>query len=104
MMISVKEMAKRVGCSSSTVINYIKAGKIKGQRLGPVWAIAEEQAVELRNLVDMAKRERTQRGMRQLRAKGYIRPGGPGPLWVHLEKIEKRLEAIENALTKPSVN
>ena len=41
-MLSVPEVAKRLGVSVGRVRHLIHAGRIRAQKIGPVWVISED--------------------------------------------------------------
>lgn len=43
---SIKEAAKRLAVSETTVRKYIKLGKLRAHRIGRVWRISESAATE----------------------------------------------------------
>lgn len=44
MKINALEFARRVGTSRSTILDYAKEGKIRGQKIGSAWHFEEEEA------------------------------------------------------------
>jgi excisionase family DNA binding protein len=42
-MLTVTEAAQRLGLSRSTVLNQVRAGVIRAERMGPLWVISEAE-------------------------------------------------------------
>ena len=44
-MLSTSEVASRKGCTGMAVRNAIQRGDLNGHKLGPVWAVADDEAL-----------------------------------------------------------
>jgi excisionase family DNA binding protein len=47
-MLTVTEAAERLGLSRSTVLNQIRAGAIRSERIGRLWVISEDEVERYR--------------------------------------------------------
>ncbi|PAP79484.1 hypothetical protein B1759_14265 [Rubrivirga sp. SAORIC476] len=43
--ISTAEVARRKGCTGMAVRNAIQRGDLNGRKLGPVWAVADDESL-----------------------------------------------------------
>lgn len=44
-MLSTSEVARRKDCTGMAVRNAIQRGDLNGEKLGPVWAVADDEAL-----------------------------------------------------------
>lgn len=44
-LITTKEASRRKGCSRQTIVDAIGRGEINGSKVGPVWAVADDDAL-----------------------------------------------------------